>query len=220
MIVFGPWHRRPAVILALLAFLPPVGIPLMWMRFHWTRNIKVGVTMAATVWFAMVAWHGNRPRAEPAAKAGASSRLVAPSPNPVVDPRPLTQSPVTSLPEESVKQADALDRARAEQARRAEAPNRFIARLEQVGIAPGLVVSVARDEVLPDMLVITVGAAWHRAIKQERRLAAQNLWKLWVRVNGGVEVPDRNWIRLVDVNGNNVGGSGMWGGADIKVADD
>jgi hypothetical protein len=220
MIVIVPWHRRPVVILALLVCLPPVGIPLMWMRFRWARNTKVGVTIAATVWFAVVARHGNQPGAGRAVMAGADSTRAAPSPNPAADQRPLAPSPVTPILEESVEQANALKRARAAQAHRAEAPNRFIARLEAAGVDGNLVVNVARDEVLPDMLVITVGGSWHYAVKHERLMAAQTLWKLWVRVNGGGNDPDRNWIRLVDLNGNKVGGSGMWGGADINVADD
>jgi hypothetical protein len=90
----------------------------------------------------------------------------------------------------------------------------FMSKLETAGIANDLV-SSAGFKGLPDELIITVGSTWHRAIRQERLIAAKNLWKLWSEINSPND-RDKSRIKLVDVNGNEVGGSGVMG-SSIKV---
>ena len=41
-----PWHRQPAIIVALLVLFPPVGIALMWLRFPWTKNTKLVIDVS------------------------------------------------------------------------------------------------------------------------------------------------------------------------------
>lgn len=41
-------------------------------------------------------------------------------------------------------------------------------------------------------------------------LQAQNLWRLWSNINSP-ENPDKSHIKLVDLNGNPLGGSGVMG---------
>ncbi len=80
-------------------------------------------------------------------------------------------------------------------------------------------VTVRRGSLDPDELVITVGSTWHASLRQERLMAAQNMWKLWASINTPTDL-DKSRIKLVDVNRNEVGGSGAIGaGSRVKVQD-
>jgi hypothetical protein len=65
-------------------------------------------------------------------------------------------------------------------------------------------------------VIVTVGSTWHHAIRQQRLMAAQKLWRAWSEINSPTD-PDKSRIKLVDGNGNEVGGSGVMGSSiDIK----
>ena len=65
---------------------------------------------------------------------------------------------------------------------------------------------------------IKVTNIWHLRNKQLRLQDAQTLWKIWANINNPSE-PDKARIEIVDINGNEVGGSGFLGGSDIEVDD-
>lgn len=65
---------------------------------------------------------------------------------------------------------------------------------------------------------ITVSNQWHVRNKQLRLQDAQTLWRLWANINNPSEV-DKARIKIVDGNGNQVGGSGFLGGSIIDVKD-
>jgi hypothetical protein len=92
----------------------------------------------------------------------------------------------------------------------------FVAKLGTAGITNDLVAS-AKLGLIHDELVVTVGETWHQAVRQDRLMAAQNLWKLWASINSPTD-PDHSRIKLVDTNGNEVGGSGVMG-SSISVVD-
>ncbi|MBZ0234418.1 MAG: hypothetical protein K8M05_18960 [Deltaproteobacteria bacterium] len=119
-----------------------------------------------------------------------------------------------TAPTEAAREQHLAEIAQATSTTRAQA---FVTKLEGAGIGRDLVsnVSLKGD---PDELLITVGPSWHRAIRQERLMAAQNLWKMWADINTPT-TPDTSRIKLVDANGNEVGGSGLGAGSRIKVQD-
>lgn len=65
---------------------------------------------------------------------------------------------------------------------------------------------------------LTVGSLWHIKHKQVRLQDAQNLWQAWALVASPKD-QDSARIRIVDHNGNEVGGSRVWGGSLIWVND-
>jgi hypothetical protein len=69
---------------------------------------------------------------------------------------------------------------------------------------------------LQDQIVITVPNAFHRLHYQERLQAAQLLWQVWVSVRRPKD-PDHARIKLVDLLGNEVGGSRALGGSLVWV---
>lgn len=70
-----------------------------------------------------------------------------------------------------------------------------------------------------DELILTVSNAWHFQPYQIRLQAAQNLWEGWANLHSRSE-PDKARLSLVDFNGNEVGGSRVWGGSLIWVKED
>jgi hypothetical protein len=89
--------------------------------------------------------------------------------------------------------------------------------VRNAGIRAGFIVSAERHPQLDERLVIVVGPAWHRQVKQERLIAAQNLGATWAQINSPKNFDDSG-IQLVDVNGNEVGGAGV-AGSSISVQD-
>ncbi len=65
-------------------------------------------------------------------------------------------------------------------------------------------------------VVITVTDLWHLAPYQERLQAAQSLWQEWANIHSPQDV-DRARIKLVDLSGNEVGGSRILAGSLIWV---
>jgi RNA polymerase subunit RPABC4/transcription elongation factor Spt4 len=65
---------------------------------------------------------------------------------------------------------------------------------------------------------LTVKNAWHLRHKQIRLQDAQNLWKSWAVIASPAD-EDKARIKLVDGNGNEVGGSRALGGSLIWVQD-
>lgn len=63
---------------------------------------------------------------------------------------------------------------------------------------------------------ITVANEWHAMNYQVRYQAAQNLWQVWAGVASPTN-PDAARIVITDYNGNEVGGSRVWGGSMIWV---
>lgn len=108
-----------------------------------------------------------------------------------------------------------------EQAKREIASENAIAsyrsRLSEIDPDGSLIVGAELSPV-PGEVVITVGDSWHREAKQNRLQAAQNLWKIWAHVSNP-DNPDKARIKIVDMNGNRVGGSGALGGSFISVQD-
>lgn len=96
----------------------------------------------------------------------------------------------------------------------------FVSRLKDIGAAK-IVAKAVPSDINPDELVITVANGWHYQPHQMRLQAAQNLWKTWVLSRTAVGLakknPDEVRIRLVDFNGNEVGGSRVWAGSLIWV---
>lgn len=105
-----------------------------------------------------------------------------------------------------------LDREEAENKRREIANRRppvekFMETLRNAGITRDLIVSVsAKDK----RLTIEVANIWHIMAYQIRLQAAQNLWSIWAGTVSP-DQPDYATIKIVDGNGNEVGGSGFLG---------
>lgn len=68
-------------------------------------------------------------------------------------------------------------------------------------------------------IVVRVRNTWHYQHKQIRLQAAQNLWNLWSQSYYLETEKDKCRMELVDLNGNNVGGSSWLGGSVIGVKD-
>ena len=66
---------------------------------------------------------------------------------------------------------------------------------------------------------LTLPNDWHYEIYQSRLQAAQGLWKLWSTIHSPND-PDLARIKLVDLMGNEVGGSRLLGGSLIWVKKD
>lgn len=65
---------------------------------------------------------------------------------------------------------------------------------------------------------LTVANDWHYVAKQVRLQGAQALWKIWAQI-ASPAWPDGARIKIVDFMENEVGGSRVWGGSLIWVAD-
>ena len=74
----------------------------------------------------------------------------------------------------------------------------------------------AKPGTLPEQLIIVVPNQFHRLHYQERLQAAQALWQMWVKIVRPKQ-PDHARIKLVDLLGNEVGGSRALGGSLIWV---
>ena len=79
--------------------------------------------------------------------------------------------------------------------------------LKEIGVAPTMVTKFA---LRGKEVILTVDNGFHRLSKPERLSAAQNLWRGWAQAACPGDL-DSCHVRLVDQNGNKVGGSGMVG---------
>ncbi|MBU4210640.1 hypothetical protein KJ637_04380, partial [Patescibacteria group bacterium] len=68
-------------------------------------------------------------------------------------------------------------------------------------------------------IVVKVRNTWHSQLKQVRLQATQNLWSLWSQSYFLEDEKDKCRMELVDLNGNNVGGSSWLGGSVVNVKD-
>lgn len=66
------------------------------------------------------------------------------------------------------------------------------------------------------MILVTVSNEWYYQPYQIREHAAQNLWKMWAIIYSP-ENSDHARIKLLDLNGNRVGGSSILGGSLVDV---
>ncbi|WP_327376741.1 hypothetical protein OG393_23950 [Streptomyces sp. NBC_01216] len=82
------WWRHPALVVAALVVLPPVGIALAWLS-RWSRNGKIAATVLSGLWFLLFLL--SDPPADPAAdakpRASASAAGAAPE-TPSASPTP------------------------------------------------------------------------------------------------------------------------------------
>lgn len=93
--------------------------------------------------------------------------------------------------------------------------NKYVAILRGNGIMDTLAVSVSAGRIEGE-ITISVSNVWHIQAYQVRLQAAQNLWKLWANIHSPLK-PDKAYIRIVDFNGNSVGGSRGGAGSLIWV---
>ncbi|HZE70013.1 MAG TPA: hypothetical protein VE135_10875 [Pyrinomonadaceae bacterium] len=91
----------------------------------------------------------------------------------------------------------------------------YVKQLRAVGIDNSFIVN-AKTGITPDTLKITVSNGWHYEPYQMRFQAAQKLWETWAEQHSPHD-PDKSRISLVDLNGNEVGGSRAWAGSLIWV---
>jgi hypothetical protein len=91
----------------------------------------------------------------------------------------------------------------------------YLSLLRSSGITDALVIDVAPGRVDGE-IKITVANGWHFQPYQLRLQGAQNLWKIWANLHAPTK-PDSAHIRLVDLNGNDVGGSRALAGSLIWV---
>jgi hypothetical protein len=141
--------------------------------------------------------------------AAHADRYLAPA-APAADERKRHLDAVASAVEERQRQD------KAEELRRG--PERFLAAARSARIGTAFIVDAKRDPLLDDQLQVVVGPGWHRQVKQERLIAAQNLWATWAQINSPKDL-DKSRLELLDVNGNEVGGSGILAGSSISVPD-
>ena len=92
--------------------------------------------------------------------------------------------------------------------------NRFTAEINKLqrDMGANLVKDVSISQ---NKATITVTNLWHLRNKQIRLQDAQTLWELWAKINSPSK-PDESFLKLVDFNGNKVGGS-KYAGSTINV---
>lgn len=96
----------------------------------------------------------------------------------------------------------------------------FIEKINSVGMNEYLeLVSYKYTDISECSVVIKVRNTWHSELKQIRLQAAQNLWNLWSQGYYLEDEKDKCRMELVDLNGNNVGGSSWMGGSVVGVKD-
>lgn len=94
--------------------------------------------------------------------------------------------------------------------------DQFVATLTEAGLKKTDIHSVAVEK---DTAIITVPNIWHVRAYQIRLQDAQTLWNVWASIASPKD-PDKARIKLVDFNGNEVGGSRILGGSLIWVQED
>jgi len=99
-----------------------------------------------------------------------------------------------------------------------EQMNTFASTLSKHGIDSSLVTSVNINSFDQNTLEIHVTNIFVLQQYQIRLQAAQNLWKLWSVIHMP-NSPDTSRISILDINGNEIGGSRVWGGSLIWVSD-
>ena len=95
-------------------------------------------------------------------------------------------------------------------------------RLVEADVIPQLVNSVSvTGSINSDVWTaeIVVNNIWHAGPYQTRLQLAQNLQKIFAKLASPVEAHDYSRIKLVDINGNEVGGSSWIAGTSIWVSE-
>lgn len=87
--------RHPALAIALLVILPPVGIVLAWLG-HWSRRTKVIATVASAAWFVVVLVSPSGGTSQDDAKGSPAAVTTTSSPAP--SPTPTPTPTVTTTP--------------------------------------------------------------------------------------------------------------------------
>lgn len=94
----------------------------------------------------------------------------------------------------------------------------YISKLNEVGMNQFVeMVSYKYADANECSIVVKVRDTWHYQLKQIRLQAAQNLWELWSQSYYLEDKKDKCRMELVDLNGNNVGGSSWLGGSILNV---
>ena len=89
----------------------------------------------------------------------------------------------------------------------------FYNKLRMAGVGLETIEEVKADKDFPEDIKIIVANSWHSQPYQIRLQAAQNLQKLWGNTYGDA---DRSRVKLVDINGNSVGGNKVLGGVWVS----
>lgn len=92
----------------------------------------------------------------------------------------------------------------------------FMDAITSSGIDARFIVRVESDDNDDHTIVVVVGAYWFLMPKQLRLQAAQNMWQLWAKLDSPRDL-DKARIKLLDQNGNKVGGSGLLAGSMVDV---
>lgn len=95
---------------------------------------------------------------------------------------------------------------------------KFVSTLAKHGIDSSLVSKANISSISQDLLEIHVTNSFVLQPYQIRLQGAQNLWRLWAAIHTP-DHQDTSRIRILDMNGNEIGGSRMWGGSLIWVSE-
>lgn len=147
--------------------------------------------------------------------AGVFSTPNSPTTSPTRTPTgPLTaeQQPQHNTQEKVDGEQRKADRKAAEKKQKQNL-DRFMATLSAAGVNNSVIEYVS---VKDEMATITVANTWHITAYQIRLQAAQNLWQAWAKI-ASPNNPDKARIKLIDLNGNEVGGSRILAGSLIWV---
>ena len=79
-----------------------------------------------------------------------------------------------------------------------------------------LISDISPDQYNDGMVLVTVTNFWHYQPYQMRKQAAQGLWNIWATTYSP-DNPDSARVKILDLRGNRVGGSSVWGGSLIDV---
>ncbi len=132
--------------------------------------------------------------------AAVSNLSAAPTPPPAATPAPAAAAQANSQPSYPPFEGDR---------------DRFMKAVREIDPKGALVVGASKGR-RETNLVITVADGWHYQPYQMRLQAAQNLWSAWAKIRSPSDV-DKARISIVDMNGNEVGGSRMLAGSLIWV---
>lgn len=96
----------------------------------------------------------------------------------------------------------------------------YISKLNEMGMNQFVeIVSYKYADANECSIVVKVRDTWHYQLKQLRLQAAQNLWEWWSKYYYLEDEKDKCRMELIDLNGNNVGGSSWMGGSVVNVKD-
>lgn len=145
---------------------------------------------------------------EPKKESSPQIATTTPQNSPIISPSPTTKQEIEKekeKPEETKKSSkNSLDEYR-----------KLVTSIN----SKGDIIEGVNEGLTPDQIKITVSNSWHYEPYQIRLQVAQKLWEAWAGLHSPDE-PDKARIKLVDLNGNEVGGSRVWAGSLIWVKED